>query len=152
MAGVLAHVNSGECTLVASTAKTLLMVKAPANQRVLVKGLKLMGKSSAGGSDAVVKIRLTRSTANFGTGSAATPSKNDPSDSETLQSTCFANFTVEPTSPTDGGLWWEVQPQTGVIEFLPPGMEIKVPGGQSVQFEATSTATPTLIVTATFEE
>jgi hypothetical protein len=152
MAGVLCHVNSGECTLVASTAKSLLQIKAATNQRVLVKGLKIMGKQAAGGTDAVVKVRMTRNTANFGTFTGATASKNDPNDGETIQTTCGSNASVEPTSPTDGGLWWEVQPQSGVIEFIPPGMEIKVPGGQSVQFEATSTGTPVLTITATFEE
>lgn len=152
MAAVIWHVNSGEVTLVASTAKSALQIKAPTNQRVILRGLKLLGKQAAGGTDPVVKIRLTRSTANFGTFTGATPSKNDPSDAETIQTTCGSNASVEPTSPTDGGLWWEVQPENGLIEFMPPGLEIKIPGGQSVQFECTSTGTPTLLVTATCEE
>ena len=152
MAGVLCHVNSGEVALVASTAKSVLQIKAAANQRVLVKALRLFGKQAAGGTDAVVKVRMTRSSASFGTFTSATPAKNDPSDSETLQTTAGSNATVEPTTPTDGGLWWEIQPQTGVIEFLPPGMEIKIPGGQSVQFECTSTGTPTLMLEASYEE
>jgi hypothetical protein len=152
MAGVLAHVNSGECTLVASTAKSLLQIKAATNQRVLIRGLRLLGKQPAGGTDTPVKIRMTRSTANFGTFTGATPAKNDPTDSETLQTTCGSNASVEPTSPTDGGLWWEVQPQSGIEELLPPDLVIKVPGGQSVQFEATSTGVPVLLITATFEE
>lgn len=152
MAGVLAHVNSAEVALVASTAKTVLQIKAATNQRVLIKGLKLFGKQAAGGTDAVVKVRMTRSTASFGTGTAATPGKNDPNDGETIQTTCAGNFTVEPTSPTDSGLWWELQPQSGIEEFIPPGMEIKIPGGQSVNFEMTSTGTPTVLLTASFEE
>ena len=152
MAGVLLHVNSGTVSLVASTAKTVLQIKAPANQRLLIKGLKLIGNQPAGGTDSPVMIRITRSSSNFGTGSAATPAKNDPTDSETIQSTAFANFSVEPTSPTDGGLRWPVQPQSGVIEFLPLGMEIKVPGGTSVNFECTSPATPSLVLTASYEE
>lgn len=152
MAGLLLNVNSGECTLVAATAKTLIQIKAPANQRLKLKGLKILGKQSAGGTDAVVKVRMTRSTANFGTGSAATPGKANPSNGETVQSTAASNFTVEPTAPADAGLWWEVQPQSGVIEFYPPGLEVEVPGGQSAQLEATSAGTPTLIVTATYEE
>lgn len=152
MAGVLCHVNSGEVALVAATAKSVLQVKAAANQRVIVRGIRIMGKQPAGGTDAVVKIRLTRNAANFGTGSVATPAKNDPTDSETLQTTANSNFTVEPTTPTDGGLWWEVQPQSGVIESLAPGMEIKIPGGQSIQFEATSAGTPTLMIEVDYEE
>lgn len=153
MAGVLCHVNSGEVALVAATAKTVLQIKAPAQQRLLIKGLRIFGKQSAGGTDPVVKVRMTRSSANFGTGSAATPAKNDPSDAETLQATAASDFTAEPTGPTDGGLMWELQPQTGMIEFLPFGQEIKVPGGQSVNFECTSpSGTPTVMIEASYEE
>lgn len=152
MAGLLWHVNSGEVTL-STSALSVLQIKAPTNQRVLIKGLKLMGKQAAGGTDGVVKIRMTRSTANFGTFTGATPAKNDPTDSETIQTTCGSNASLEPTTPSDGGLWWEVQPQSGVIEFLPPGMEIKIPGGQSVQFEATAPAgTPKMTLVASCEE
>lgn len=152
MAGVIAHVNSGEVALVAATAKSVLQIKAATNQRVLLKALRFLGKQAAGGTDAVVKIRMTRNSANFGTFSSATPGKNDPNDGETIQTTCGSNASAEPTSPSDSGLWWEVQPQSGVIEFLPPGLEIKIPGGQSVQFECTSSATPTIMLCATFEE
>ena len=146
------NVNSGEITLAASTAKTCLQVKAPTNQRVLIRKLRIMGKMAAGGTDTPVKVRMTRSTANFGTGSSVTPTKCNPSDTETIQSTAFGTFTVEPTTPTDGGLWWEVQPQSGIIEFYPDKEPIIIPGGQSVQFEATSAATPTLNFQAECEE
>lgn len=152
MAGVLLHVNSGEVALVANTPKTVLAIKAPTNQRLLIRGLKFLGKSAAGGTDVPVKVRLTRSTANFGTGSTATPAKNDPNDGETVQSTAASNFTVEPTSPTDGGLCWEFSPQGGIMESLPPDVLLKVPGGQSVQFEMTAPGAATALVTITYEE
>lgn len=152
MAGVLLHVNSGEVALVAATAKSVLQIKAPANQRLLLKNLKFFGKQAAGGTDTPVKVRMTRSTANFGTFTAATPGKNDPNDGETVQSTAGSNATVEPTSPTDSGLWWEFQPQSGVLDPPPFAQEIKVPGGQSVQFECTSVATPTVLLTVSYEE
>jgi hypothetical protein len=152
MAGLILHGNSAECTLVANTAKSLLQIKAPTNQRVNLFGLKIMGKQSAGGTDAVVKVRMTRSTANFGTFSAVTPGKVNPANGETIQSTWGGNASVEPTSPTDSGLWWEIQPQSGVIEFIPPDFRDQIPGGQSVQFEFTSTGTPTLIVTVYADE
>jgi hypothetical protein len=152
MAGLLLHVNSGEAALVSATAKTMLQIKAPANQRLLIKELRIFGKQPAGGTDAVVKVRMTRSTTNFGTGTSATPGKNNPSNGETPQSSCYGNFTVEPTSPADGGLWWELQPQSGIIEFQPAGMAIEVPGGASVQFEFTSAVTPTVMMQASYEE
>jgi hypothetical protein len=83
-----------------------------------------------------------------------TPGKNNPSNLETIQSTCFATFTVEPTSPTDSGLWWEFNPQSGIIELTPDKSPIEIPGGQSVQFAATSqsSSTPVVLVQVTFEE
>ena len=153
MAGVLLRVNSGEVALVAATAKSVFQLKAPANQRLIVKGIRLFGKSAAGGTDTVIRVRLTRNSAAFGTFTAATPSKNDPTDSETVQSTAGSNASIEPTTPTDGGLWWEIQPQAGVMESLAPGTEIKIPGGQSIQFEFLSPAgTPTVLVECDYEE
>jgi hypothetical protein len=152
MAGLLCHVNSGEVALVAATAKTVLQIKAAANQRVILKGIKLFGKQAAGGTDVPVKVRITRSSANFGTLTGATPAKNNPSNGETIQTTCGSNATVEPTTPTDGGVWWEVQPQSGVIEFIPPGLELQIPGGQAINFECTSSGTPTVMLVASFEE
>lgn len=152
MAGQLCHVNSGERTLVAATAQTLLQIKAAANQRVLIKALRFTGKMPAGGTDTPIKIRMTRSTSNFGTSSSATPAKNNPSNGETIQTTCASTFTVEPTSPADGGLLWELQPQSGIIELLTPDLYIEIPGGAAVNFEATSAATPILAVSASFEE
>src|SRR5262249_28727855 len=152
MAGVLAHVNSGECTLVATVAKSILQLKAPTNQRLIIKSIRIFGKQPAGGTDTPVKIRLTRSTSAFGTFTSATPQKNDPNDGEPLQAICGSNSSPEPTTPNDGGLWWELQPQTGIIEPLAPGQEIKVPGGQSVQFEFTSSGSPIVIIEVTYEE
>lgn len=152
MAGLLCNVTSGEVALVAATAKTVLQIKAAANQRVLLRSLKIMGKAAAGGTDTPVKVRFTRSTANFGTLTAATPNKANPSNAETIQTTCGSNATVEPTTPTDGGVMYEISPQSGVIEFYPPGLELHVPGGNALNIECTSAATPTLTITATFEE
>lgn len=152
MAGLIWTANSGEVTLSAATAKTVLQVKAPSNQRVTLKTLSILGKQSAGGTDAVCKVRITRSTANFGTGTAATPGKTDTAWAETIQSTVAGNFTVEPTSPTDTGLWYEVQPQSGLIVPFPPGQEPRIPGGAALNVEITSSGTPTLLVTVTAEE
>lgn len=153
MAGNNCFPNSGECTLAANTAKTLLQIKAPTNQRLTLKTLRLLGKMPAGGTDPVVKIRLTRSTANFGTATGTmTPGKQNPSNGETLQGTYSQNFTTEPTSPSDSGLWLEVQPQAGIIEPLSIDQWIDIPGGQAVNVEATSSGTPVLLVSATVEE
>jgi hypothetical protein len=152
MAGLKLFVNSGEVVFVANTAKTALQIKAPTNQRLLLKQIKVFGKQPAGGTDTPVKFRLTRSTANFGTGTTATPGKLNTSNPETIQSTAANNFTVEPTSPTDTAYWQEVQPQTGTIEFEPITDPIEVPGGTSIQAEITSVGTPTVTVVFEYEE
>ncbi len=152
MAGVGVYVNTGLVALVAATPKSLLQIKAPANQRLIIKTLRMLGDQSAGGTDAPVKVRMTQSSASFGTFSAATAGKQDSTNPETLQGTYGTNATVEPTTPTDSGLEWYVQPQGGIIEMLGSDQWIPVPGGHSVQFECTSPGTPSLAFCATVEE
>jgi hypothetical protein len=151
MAGLLCHVNSGNIALAAATAKTFLQIKAPANQRVILTALSITGQQPAGGTDTPIVVTLSRSTANFGTPSALTPAKNNPSDPETIQTTVAA-LTVEPTSPTPAGLSWNVQPQSGLIMFFPPDLRVEIPGGAALNITLQSPATPTLQVTASFQE
>jgi hypothetical protein len=148
MAGMLLNVNSGEVALVANTPKTILQIKAAANRKMLVNSVQIMGKQPAGGTDTPVKIRITRSTTDFGVGGQVTPGKVDPGgvpDAEAPESMAYANFVTEPDSPIDSGLWYEFQPQTGLVIYLPPGQEWSVPGSHSLQIEATSTGSPTLV-------
>lgn len=152
MAGLLCHGTSGEVALVASTAKSLCQVKAPTNQRLLIRSIRMFGKAAAGGTDTPVKVRLTYSSANFGTFSGGVYAKADPTTDETAQATFGGSASVEPTTPTDLGLYWELQPQSGIEEFLPLAAPIVIPGGKSVQFECTSTGTPTIVVTVGVEE
>jgi hypothetical protein len=153
MAGMLLNVNSGEVALVANTAKTILQIKAPDDRKLVVNSLQIMGKQAAGGTDTPVKIRITRSTGSFGTGVVATPGKVDPGGNpETFESTAYANFSGEPGAPIDTGLWYEFQPQAGLVIYLPPGQEWIVPGGQSLQIEATSTGSPTLTAVLGYAE
>lgn len=152
MAGVGFNANSGEVVMVNGVAKTVLQVRARANQRAVIKALRILGKQPAGGTDTPGRLRLTFSSANFGTGSGGTIARTDPSQPETVQTAVAANFTVEPTTPTDSSLAWEIQPQGGVIEFLPPGMEIPIPGGYAANFELTIAGTPTVQVCASGEE
>lgn len=154
MANVYTNATSGEVSVVATTAKTVLQIKAPTNQRILIWEVLVEGKAAAGGTDTPMKVRLTRSTANFGSAasSLSTYSKNNPSDSETLQATVTSNFNVEPTSPSDGGLWLEVQPQLSQAFIYSPTRPIVIPGGQSAQFEVTAPANQTVVITLRCEE
>lgn len=152
MGGMKCWANSGEVVLVAATAKSVLQLKAATNQRCVITSIRVLGKMPAGGTDTPIKIRFTRNSANFGTFTGGTAGKMNPSDGETIQTTIGQNASVEPTTPTDSALWWEVQPQAGVEEFLPLTEQIEIPGGQSGQFECTSIATPTFVMTVGFEE
>jgi hypothetical protein len=154
MAGLKCKVSTAAAiALVSATAKTALQLKAAANQRAVVKGFAVGGAMAAGGTDAAVKCRWTRSTANFGTGTAQTPQKLNPSDPETVQTAGASNFTVEPTSPTDAEDWFYVNPETGLTVFFPPDAYIEIPGGASLQLEMTSVSgTPNMWATLFFEE
>ncbi len=154
MAGLYCNVNSGEVTLVAATMMTALQIKSAANHRVTLKKLAIFGKQAAGGTDTPIKVRITRSTANFGTAAgSAVAGKTDPAWAETVQTACgYGPFSVDPTTPTDSGIMFEVQPQSGVIDPALFGGELKIPGGNAINIELTSIATPTVLIVATFEE
>ena len=153
MAGLKLKITSGEVATV-NGVKTLLQIKAAANQRVVIRGIRIFGKDLTTTTNAPVKIRMTRSTSAFGSSASSVGviAKNDPSDAETIQTTVTSNFNSEPTSPTDAGLWWELQPQTLLEEFYGPGEEIKIPGGQSLQFEVTAGAVSTMVISVDAEE
>lgn len=160
MSGILWHATSGEVALVAATPKTVLQIKSPSLQQVLVKGFEIMGKANAGGTDTPVKIRISKNAAAFGTGSTAESGLNDTRDTAIQAAVSaspqlaglFANFTVEPTTPTYSGIMYEVQPQTGFAYQHVLGQEWKIPAGTSLQFEATAAATETITITAHCEE
>ncbi len=152
MAGMGFSINSAGVTMVNNTAKTCLQVTAGANKPLLIKSLKVMGKQAAGGTDAVGLIQAYYNTTQSGTGTTATAVKHRLSDAGTLLVTGKSNFTVEPTSPVDLGRWWYVQPQTGFIDYFPPGLEIYVPALYSISFVATFGGTPTLLFACDGEE
>ena len=154
MAGLRCKASSGAASaLVSATAKTILQLKAPTNQRLVVTGFILYGAQAAGGTDAAVKVRMTRSTANFGTGTGVTPKAINPSDGETPQATVSSLFSAEPTSPTDASDYRYFNPESGLEVYFPWNAYLEVPGGQSIQWEFTSVSgTPSVGVTVLYEE
>lgn len=135
MAGVLFRINSGEVTIPSATTKTILQLKSPTNQCVLAREFIAFCKSLAQAADTGLRARWTRNTGSFGTGSSFTPIKDDVGDTETIQSTAANNFTVEPTSPTDTGDWFQLYPMNEIINYLPPDKPMKCRGGYSLQLE-----------------
>ena len=126
MAGLLFHIPSGEVSLSAGVAKTVLEVLAAANHRAKVLAVEVFFKGTST-TDTPVKVDIARITTT-GTGSAGTTVKNDADDDEVVQTTFEFNSTVEPTY---GAVLktWEIHPQTGLILAFPLGQEIIINGG-----------------------
>jgi hypothetical protein len=151
MAGLALMVSSGEVSLTAATAKTVLQIKAPTNQRVRIKTIRVTGEGIVV-TDKPIFSRLTRSSANFGTGTSATPGKINTSNGETIQSSCAKNFTVEPTSPSATGYEVNSHPQNGFMEQFQFDSPLEIAGGNSINVECTAAQAQTVVCSITFEE
>lgn len=128
MAGLNLMVPSGEMSLTAATAATIATAKAPANQRLRIKGIELFFKSVSP-TDTPVKVELSRITTDGGTATSITPAKMDDDLGETAQGTYKAVYTVEPTTYGANGRTWEIQPQIPFVYYFPVGDEIYIKGG-----------------------
>ncbi len=126
-------------TLTTTAALTLIRLKAPANQRVLIRGFGISFKGVTA-PDPPIKVDLLRQTTD-GTGSALTLNKADPGYAETIQTAAIQTVTVEPTA---GEILWtrEIHPQGGGIDkdfaFDRP---IIIPGGGRVGLRVTAATT-----------
>ena len=115
-----------EVALAAATAKTVLQVKAPANQRVKIKGWGVFFDGT-GVSAEPINVKLVRqSTA--GTMTSVTPARCDDSLPETIQSTGSVNASAEPTSG-EVLQFRNVHPQSGYEHLYGIGDEDKIKGG-----------------------
>lgn len=126
MAGLNLVGNPGAVALSAGVAKTVLMVKAPANQRLRLFEW-AVGYDGIVTTNTPVTVELVRYTAD-GTMSALTPRKEDSGLAETPQSVWTHTATAEPTvdhvmdSIT-------VHPQTAHVNPFAYAREWMVPGG-----------------------
>lgn len=147
MAGVRASIISGEVSLTAATAKTVLSALAASNHRALVRCIKVFGKGIVT-TDTPIKVELIRITASSGTGTNVTEVKKNEADNETIQTAGRHTFTVEPTV---GDILevWEVHPQTGIV--LPFSYEdaYVIMGGNEMALRMTAAQNQT--VTANFD-
>lgn len=150
MAGLLCAATTTEIALAAATAKTVLQIVAPTNQRVLVKRLGLFfdGVSVTGEP---VQVRVLRQTT-AGTMSALTPVKVRPGGAaETIQSTAQHTATVEPTAGDVLDVF-EIHPQSGFDGWLPLTGEIDMAGGTRLGIECTAPAVVNARAKIWFEE
>jgi hypothetical protein len=150
MADLLLQVNVGECA-VTSTTKTFFTVKAPANQRLKIKGFEIFGKGTSN-TDTPVKVEVSKVTADaVGGTSTPTVSAADTELAETAQATYKTGYASEPTY---GNIFrtWEIHPQTGLVYYFPLHDEIRVKGGDEIGVRMTSNQAETMSLVALVEE
>jgi hypothetical protein len=135
----MANVNctvttEGEIGLaVAGTAKTMLQVVAPSNQRLDLRSVSV-GFDGVSPTAEPFTVEILRQTT-AGTMSSATPVK-DSAGSETIQATAQKNATAEPTAG-DVLARYEHHPQAGSFERVFDKREIEIPGGTRLGLRVT---------------
>lgn len=124
------------CT--AATVKTVAQVKAPTNQRVVIREISISFQGTTN-TDAPALVQLLRQTT-AGTMTAGTPVAVDDDNTETIQSTTQYNATVEPTAGNILAEWY-VHQQTGIIVPLSTIKPICIKGGGRIGLRVTAGAT-----------
>jgi len=138
MADLVFTASSSLISLVAATPKTLLQLKAPANQRVKILGWGVYFNGQNADAQHVV-VRLLRQT-DDGTMSGAAAEKVDASIAETVQTVARENASVEPAA---GSILCrkQIHPKNGYEENPPdPGKEYKIPAGGRLAIEVNAPA------------
>jgi len=142
--------NVGEVA-VTSVTKTFFTVKAPANQRLKIRGLEVSGKGTTN-TDTPVKIELGIVTADaVGGTTSVTASPLDGDLAETPQGVYKTTYASEPTYGTILRTW-EIHPQAALIYPFPQGMEIIVKGGVELGLRMTSNQAETMALVLIIEE
>ncbi len=136
MAGINGSIIGADVSLAAATAKTVLQLTAPTNQRLVIQAISVWfeGVSSV---ETPVKIRIGRNTT-VGTFTPVTPI-NRGVGTETLQATAAKNASAEPTYG-DILSEWRIHPQSGMPYVFPIGQELIIPGGGRLGIECTAVA------------
>ena len=152
MADLNIQCTAGEASIT-STAKTVICIQAPTNQRLRVKGIEVMGKGTVN-TDTPVKVELVKAASiSGGTAGSVTTTALDPDYGETAQATYSGNYSAEPTYTSGTTVrTWEVQPQTGLIVYFPMHDEIKIKGGGVFAVRLTSVQNETMAVNVIVEE
>lgn len=147
MSDIILVANPGEISS-GTSAKTVLQIVAPTNQRLKIKSWGIFCKGISA-TDAPLRVRLLRQTT-AGTMSALTLVKRGIA-TETIQSSAQHTATAEPTAGDILAIR-EVHPQGGYYEILSPGDEIKVPGGGRVGIEVLAGVSISVVPEIVFEE
>lgn len=135
---------TGEVSLGAGTAKTILMAKTASNIRAQIKGVGLYVKGT-GPTDTPILVEIYRGTSD-GTMSAFTPDPDNDDDSETLQTLFYHTAVSEPTTNTNPMRRFYVHPQTGAQFYFPFERPITQKGGGSrVTMKCTAAQAQTVV-------
>lgn len=141
--------NTAAVALAAATAKTVLQINAPAQQRLLIRRVGIFFDGASTTAVPVLCRLMIATTA--GTASALTLNKLVASDTETIQSTASENATVEPTKTTVLDQWL-IHPQMGIDLTYAFGQEKVVNGGSRVALEITAPAVVNVRAKIDFDE
>ncbi len=148
MAGLDCVAQTAEIALTAATAKTVLQLVAPANQRQKIKGWGVFFDGVSASAEPV-QCRLLRQTT-AGTMTSLTPVKTCAG-SETVQSTAQHTATAEPTAGDVLDVV-ECHPQSGFEKQIPPDMKMENAGGGRIGIECTAPAGVNVRAKIFFEE
>jgi len=142
--------TEGELALTAATAKTILQLVAPANQRLAIKGFSVSFDGVSATAEPVQVDLVKQTTA--GTMSAATPvAEQIGLGAEAIQATANKNATAEPTT-TDVLRRYNIHPQTGREIRYGLDDEIVMAGGTRVGLRCTAPAGVNVVGHITAEE
>lgn len=151
MSGLICTATTGAVSLSAATAKTVLQLIAPTNQRGKLLRLHYSFNGiSPSAEPALIRV-LRQTTAIGGTPTSVTP-KRTGAGSETIQFT--AAVSAGGAEPTAGDVLDEgyLHTQTGLIEYAPLGLEIAILGGTRLGVEITSPSAVSVRVAAWWDE
>lgn len=155
MAALGADVPFSAVALTASTAQTVVGIKAPTNQAVKVTEIKI---TFDGATSTAVPALVEIGTCTFGanapgtSSSSVTPKKRDGGRQETVQTTAAKTWTSEPTTITVVDQMYEGQ-FNGLYHYIVPlASPIIVPGGGGFVVRITPSANVNCSGKLSFEE
>ena len=149
MAGLMCIVTTPNVALVADTAKTVLQIAAPTNQRLKIKRWAAFCDGVAGDAVPIDAELVYQSSA--GTMTSVDPKKQGNSGSETIQTTAAYNASAEPTTGDIADMA-KPHPQTGYEVIIPFDMPIELAGGGRLGIVCKAAAAVNVRAKIVFEE
>lgn len=123
-------VTPNPVTITTGGLEPLLFLKAPANQRVVIKSIKISCRGTAS-TDVPLTVQLVEASTDGTTPTTVFMQALDGSLGETIQTTAGAGTYITPPATVSNTIInrWDVHVQTQWEELIPPGMEYIIEGG-----------------------